>query len=162
MKSVHKTKRDLPTFFIYFAIVCIALLVVIIGIRTFRTAESLYSYIEGVFFIVIGIFAPTILMIAIIKTDYTFTDECLVLRFGLLKTTIDYIDIYVIKDSRRFFSMFCLATDKLEITVKDKDAKNKPWNHYYVSPIDKDAFIIDLKKHCKNLKVVRRSSETNH
>ena len=157
-KVILKSKKDAPTLSIYFLITILGMLVIIIGISRLINATGWYTFVEGIFFIAIGVFAPLALLIGTFKTYYAFGDKTLVLRSGLLKVEFEYANIFVVKDSHKFFTMYALSTDRLELTIKDPNAANKPWTHYYVSPISKDEFIAELRKHCKHLKVVREPS----
>jgi hypothetical protein len=154
-KVIQKSKKDAVTLSIYFGITILSMLVIFIGINTFINATSWYKYVEGVFFVIIGFFTPLVLLYGTLTTRYIFGDKTLVLKSGMLKSEFEYANIFVIKDSKRFFAMYSLSMERLELTIKDPGASNKPWMHYFVSPVDKDAFIAELRKHCKHLKVVR-------
>lgn len=154
-KVIQKSRKDALTLSIYFDITILGMLVIFIGINRFINATGWYTYIEGIFFIAIGFFTPTLLLYGTFTTRYIFGDKTLVLKSGILKSEFEYANIFVLKDCRRFFAMYSLARDRFELTIKDPGASNKPWMHYYVSPVDKDAFIAELRKHCKHLKVVR-------
>lgn len=150
-----RSKKDIGTIFIYFLIVILGCCVLILGLSKLRIAEGWYEYTEGAFFSLIGIATPLAMLYALLRTKYVFNEKELELKSGLFKVTLAYADIFVIKDSRRFFALYSLSSDRFEITFKDKNNASKPWGHYYVSPLDKNEFIKELRKHCKHVKVVR-------
>lgn len=156
-----KSMKDIPTVFQYLLIILIGAAVFMVGMQQFNTADGWQEYISAGFFTVLGIIVPLALIYAMLTTAYTFEEDCLQLKSGIFATKIKYSNIFVIKDSRRFFALFSMSTKRLEITHKDVANKSNPWAHAYVSPTDADAFIKELKKHCKSLKVVRAEPKPN-
>lgn len=152
-----KSKKDIGTIFIYLIIVAVGAIVFLYGMLGLvsESTEKIGDYISSGFWAFLGIVTPLALLFALIKTEYVFDENGVTFVAGIFKTKIPYTKIFVIKENRKFLAMYCLATQKLQITYKDDGNKSKPWGHIHATPIDNEEFIKELRKHCKNLKVVK-------
>lgn len=150
-----KSRKDLGTFTLYLLLAILGFLVFAIGVYDFKNPDGWRDYLSGIFFCFIGFIVPLMMFYAMLKTYYVFEEDGLVLRSGIFNTKIPYGKIYVVKDSRRPLSFYSLSVRKLELTYKDDSDKSKEWTKSYISPIDREEFIKELKKHCKAMKVVR-------
>ena len=152
-----KSRKDIGTIFIYLIIVAVGAIVFLYGMLGLVSEETtkIGDYISSGFWAFLGVVTPLAILFALLKTEYVFDEDGVTFVAGIFKTKIPYSRIFVIKENRKFLAMYCLATQKLQITFKDEGNKSKPWGHIHVSPTSNEEFIKELKKHCKNLKVVK-------
>ena len=99
---------------------------------------------------IIGLGAMTIgvLVWIIYGTWYRFEDDHLLCRSGPFTERISYVRIQSITPCRNLFSSMATARDRLQISQHDKPYVT---GTTFISPIDQDAFLMQLVQRCPNL-----------
>ena len=91
---------------------------------------------------------PILILLALIgfllsiwfATSYTFLDDHLLVRFGVLKDKIYYHEITNIEHSRSILSSYALSRERLAIFTNGKIRA-------YISPLKKEEFLQELNNH---------------
>lgn len=79
---------------------------------------------------------------------YELRETNLYIRFGPFRQKIKYDRIKALRETRNFLSSMALSLDRIEIREHDKSFA---MGTTYVSPLEKEDFMKELKKRCKNL-----------
>lgn len=75
-------------------------------------------------------------------------DEEIIIRLGIFKQTIKYEKIKSIRLCTNFLSSMAMTKDRIEIKVHKK---GKILGTTFIGPEDREDFIIELKRRCRNL-----------
>ncbi len=79
---------------------------------------------------------------------YELRESVLYICFGPFHQKISYQKIKSIRETRNFLSSAAMSLDRIEIREYDKSFA---MGTTYVSPLEKDHFLMELKKRCQNL-----------
>jgi len=91
------------------------------------------------------------LIIPLVRINYyEFRDEYLFMRMGYIFSKIKYDDVKEVTsfDGWNTTSSMALSREKVKITVH---GKSKFLGTTYVSPEDRERFILEMKRYCRNL-----------
>ncbi|MFO7445349.1 MAG: PH domain-containing protein [Ignavibacteriaceae bacterium] len=80
------------------------------------------------------------------STYYEISDGYLTARIMFLKTKLKISDINLVRETENIWSSYALSLKRLEVKSK--------WNVIYISPLDKEGFIKELKSYNPDIKVV--------
>ena len=106
----------------------------------------------GLFFLVLSgvevALVPVLIMLALIGfllsiwfgTSYTFLDDYMLVRFGVIKEKIYYHEITNIEHSRSILSSYALSRERLALFTNGKIRA-------YISPMEKEEFLSELNTH---------------
>jgi len=81
-------------------------------------------------------------------TYYEFRDGYLVIRLGPFFENIKYEKIFSAQKFKSMASSMALSSNMIEL----RHGKNYITGTTYISPVNRDAFLIELGQHCPNLK----------
>jgi hypothetical protein len=80
-------------------------------------------------------------------TYYEFRDTFLAVRLGPFFENIQYTKIFLITPFKSMASSMALSSEMIEL----RHGKNYITGTTYISPVNRDEFIIELQKRCPNL-----------
>ena len=129
------------------AVGCIIVNVVrVINLLSNGYALGFYEYVSLILAIVLSVAFILFIITALIKSYYQITDKAVVLKWGIIKNTVDISDVKEIK--------FITNKNKLELTFEDES--------YFIIVVDdrwKEAFIDELKTKFPNIPYIQETEE---
>lgn len=129
----YEAKRDFLVFF-----VIITLVVATACIAVFFPKNYFWQYIFLlVFFSVILL----VYLYSVLKTNYIFTEDYLLVVSGIFRKRIYYRYIEEVKPVKSIVSSFCLSIDRIKIK-----RGNKFFQRDYIAPVDKEEVMAELKE----------------
>lgn len=137
---IYKSKVDW-----WMAIILIFLPVWSIGMTIFLYSSN--NETEGQFALVITAAIFILYFVFVFPIKYKLGEEQLIIRFGLIHSSIPYKSIKSVKPSRNPLSAPALSLDRLAIDF----GKFLP---ALISPVNKQDFLKELAKHTPKLKLV--------
>ena len=143
----YNSRRDLLTLIMFSLGIIASLAVVVIGLIITVAVPDMMSKILAMTCIGLAGAAVASLTANLVRTDYLFFDNFFQIRGGLSKKQLSYKQIYALQKSKKMFCLNALAKDKFEILYRGEGPR------IFISPENEEAFIKELKKHCKNLQI---------
>lgn len=143
----YNSRRDLLTLIMFSLGIIASLAVVVIGLIITVAVADMMSKILAMTCIGLAGAAVASLTANLVRTDYLFFDNFFQIRGGLSKKQLSYKQIYALQKSKKIFCLNALAKDKFEILYRGEGPR------IFISPENEEAFIKELKKHCKNLQI---------
>lgn len=107
------------------------------------------SFGKNILITVLTIPFSLILLLPLINTKYTLTDDQLIVHNGFYGSSIELVDITSITPTRNMASAPALSLDRIEIQYKDAHGNNST----LISPKDKQNFYGALQERDSNLKI---------
>ena len=143
----YNSRRDLLTLIMFSLGIIASLAVVVLGLIITVSVADMMSKILAMTCIGLAGAAVASLIANLVRTDYLFFDNFFQIRGGLSKKQLSYKQIYALQKSKKMFCLNALAKDKFEILYRGEGPR------IFISPENEEAFIKELKKHCKNLQI---------
>jgi hypothetical protein len=91
-------------------------------------------------------------------TYYEFQDDYLLCKSGPFRERIRYNNIKSLKLTNNFFSSMALSKNRIEIK---QIGKGFILGTTYISPVNRDEFLVELKSRCKNIEEMLRRDHFN-
>lgn len=143
----YNSRRDLLTLIMFSLGIIASLAVVVLGLIITVAVPDMMSKILAMTCIGLAGAAVASLTANLVRTDYLFFDNFFQIRGGLSKKQLSYKQIYALQKSKKMFCLNALAKDKFEILYRGERPR------IFISPENEEAFVKELKKHCKNLQI---------
>ncbi len=109
-------------------------------------ALGFYEYVSLILAVVLSVTFIVFIVSALINSYYKITDKSVVLKWGIIKNTIDILDVKDIK--------FITGKNKLELTFED--------DSYFIIVVDdawKQSFIDELKSKFPKIPYIQETEE---
>ncbi len=146
--KVFKSRRDVFTtiLFLIGIILCFIVLFFSIIIAITQTSD-MFAMVVAVMCVGIAGLGLASIGCNLVRTDYTFFEDCFQVRGGFAKKQFSYKQIYALQRCKKLFCLNALAREKFEIIYRGEGPR------VYISPENEELFIKELKKYCKNLQI---------
>ena len=83
--------------------------------------------------------------------SYKFEDEYLLISSGPIKLKLNYSLILNVKEVQNLRMSFASSYKRLEVSFGAN--RDSAWNRVYISPVNQDEFLEELKKRCPDIKI---------
>lgn len=155
---IYKSARDFPKFLFYFLLFLASSF--IFGMTIYYVIQSSNSWDDILDYVMALVALVLIVMVVAcyIKTEYKLDDEkeILYIKNGFFIEEIPYKKIKVAESEKHIVGLMALSTKTVTLVYEKMVKANIKDEVIYISPVNREDFIKELKLRAKNIRPVKK------